>query len=91
MVEGTQTETAMKSNQEALAVWKDYQNKCLHATLDELDAWLATWGTHEVLPLREPHVLDQPDTALVGLRGTGRGLSGASVGQTISELRDEWE
>ena len=27
---------------------------------------------------------------LLALRGTGRGLWGADVGQTVSELRDEW-
>ena len=27
---------------------------------------------------------------LLALRGTGRGLWGADIGQTISRLRDEW-
>ncbi len=29
-------------------------------------------------------------SGLLALRGTGRGLWGADVGQTVSELRDEW-
>ncbi|WP_296447409.1 type II toxin-antitoxin system Phd/YefM family antitoxin [Rhodoferax sp. UBA5149] len=29
-------------------------------------------------------------SGLLALRGTGRGLWGANVGQTIAELRDEW-
>ena len=29
-------------------------------------------------------------SGLLALRGTGHGLWGASVGQTVSELRDEW-
>lgn len=86
-----QTETEVKRNQETLATWKEYQKTGLHATLDQLDAWLATWGTHEVLPKAEPYVLDQSDTAFLGLRGTGRGNFGANVRQAISELRDEWE
>lgn len=32
-----------------------------------------------------------PITALLGLRGTGQGMFGANVGQTISDLRGEWE
>lgn len=39
-----QTETEVKRNQHALAAWKDCQQTGLHATLDQLDAWLATWG-----------------------------------------------
>jgi len=27
---------------------------------------------------------------ILALRGTGRGLWGANVGQTVAELRDEW-
>lgn len=29
-------------------------------------------------------------SGLLALRGTGRGLWGAHIGQTIAELRDEW-
>jgi hypothetical protein len=81
----------MKHNQEADTAWKDYQESGLHATLDQLDAWLATYGAPDVLPMREPNVLDQSGTTLLGLRGTGQGLFGTGVGPTISELRDEWE
>jgi hypothetical protein len=84
------TEPIMKRSQEAVAAWKDYRETSLHATLDELDAWLATWGTHEVLPMPKSDVLDQSGTTLLALRGTGRGRFGANVGQAISQLRNEW-
>jgi hypothetical protein len=29
-------------------------------------------------------------SGILALRGTGRGLWGAHVGQAVSELRDEW-
>ena len=32
----------------------------------------------------------EPAPGLLALRGTGRGLWGTDVGQTVSELRDEW-
>ena len=32
-----------------------------------------------------------PITALLELRGTGQGMLGAGEGQTVSELRDEWD
>lgn len=32
-----------------------------------------------------------PVPGLLALRGTGRGLWGANVGQTVSDLRDEWD
>lgn len=31
--------------QEALASWKEYEETGLHLTLDEVSAWLKTWGT----------------------------------------------
>jgi predicted transcriptional regulator len=86
-----QTETVMKRNQEASAAWKDYQETGLHAILDELDAWLATWGAPDLLPMREHDVSDQSGYTLLGLRGTGRGMFRANVGRAISDLRDEWE
>lgn len=30
-------------------------------------------------------------SGLLALQGTGRGLWGADIGQTITELRDEWD
>lgn len=33
--------------QEALASWRHYKQTGLHLTLDEVDAWLETWGTSE--------------------------------------------
>ena len=91
MIERTQADAVLQQNEEVVSAWKDYQETGLHATLDELDAWLAIWGTHQMPPVRKPHVLDQSDTALLGLRGTGQGIFEANVGRVISELRDEWE
>lgn len=86
-----QTKPLVKRNEEVAATWKDYQKTGLHATLDQLNAWLATWGTSDALPMPEPLVLGQSGTSLLGLRGTAWGTFGIGVGQTISELRDEWE
>jgi predicted transcriptional regulator len=33
--------------QEALASWREYQETGLHLTGEEVDRWLATWGTDE--------------------------------------------
>ena len=51
----TQTEAVLKWNQEAVLAWKDYQATGLHATHDELDDWLATWGTQDERPMPSPH------------------------------------
>ena len=85
-----QTEIVLQQNEEAVAAWKDYQAKGLHATLNELDAWLATWGTPDKLPMPEPRVGDRSGISFLELRGTGQGLYGTNVGQAILELRDEW-
>lgn len=36
--------------QDALNAWQEYQETGLHATADEVDAWLASWGTDSELP-----------------------------------------
>ncbi len=36
--------------QEVLKAWDEYQATGLHATTEEVDAWLATWGTENELP-----------------------------------------
>lgn len=46
-----------------------------------------------IVPLhdvKKSHADSDMASALLALRGTGRGLWGADVGQTVSELRDEW-
>lgn len=45
-----------------------------------------------VVPVQDFQKLHATEVApgLLALRGTGRGLWGSHVGQTIAELRDEW-
>lgn len=45
-----------------------------------------------VVPVQDFQKLHAADVTpgLLALRGTGRGLWGSHVGQTIAELRDEW-
>lgn len=90
MFERAQTEAVLQPYQQAAAAWKGYQKTSLHTTLDELDAWLATWGTPDELPMPAPRVVDQSGTSLLEFRGTGQGLYGTNVGQAILKLRDEW-
>jgi len=35
--------------QDAIKAWEDYQETGLHATAEEVDAWLAGWGTENEL------------------------------------------
>ncbi|MBL8509234.1 CopG family ribbon-helix-helix protein [Chitinimonas sp. JJ19] len=36
--------------QAAHNAWDEYQETGLHATVEEVDAWLASWGTNSELP-----------------------------------------
>ena len=36
--------------QDTLKAWEDYQATGLHATADEVEKWLASWGTDSELP-----------------------------------------
>jgi predicted transcriptional regulator len=36
--------------QDTLEAWKEYRSTGLHATAQEVDAWLASWGADEELP-----------------------------------------
>lgn len=36
--------------QDTLRAWEDYQATGLHATTDEVEKWLASWGTDDELP-----------------------------------------
>lgn len=41
--------------QEALAAWEEFQATGLHATAEEVDRWLESWGTDHELPAPECH------------------------------------
>lgn len=41
--------------QDALAAWQEYQDTGLHATAEEVEAWLSTWGTDGELPVPVCH------------------------------------
>lgn len=36
--------------QDTIKAWVEYQETGLHATAEEVDAWLASWGTENELP-----------------------------------------
>ena len=36
--------------QDAIKAWDEYQETGLHATVGEVDTWLASWGTENELP-----------------------------------------
>lgn len=40
---------------ETLKAWETFQDTGLHATAEEVDRWLASWGTDEELPAPECH------------------------------------
>jgi len=41
--------------QDTLTAWDDFQATGQHATADEVDRWLASWGTDNELPAPECH------------------------------------
>ena len=41
--------------QDALAAWEEFQTTGLHATAEEVDKWLESWGTDNELPATECH------------------------------------
>ena len=41
--------------QDTLKAWDEYQATGMHATAEEVDAWLASWGTDDELPAPECH------------------------------------
>lgn len=41
--------------QDTLKAWDDFQATGQHATADEVDRWLASWGTDNELPAPECH------------------------------------
>lgn len=41
--------------QDTLKAWEEYQGTGLHATAEEVDQWLASWGTENELPAPECH------------------------------------
>jgi predicted transcriptional regulator len=48
-------EQAEAFRRDTLAAWEDFQATGLHATGDEVDKWLASWGTENELPAPECH------------------------------------
>lgn len=41
--------------QDTLIAWEEFQATGLHATADEVDKWLASWGADNELPAPECH------------------------------------
>lgn len=41
--------------QDTLKAWEDYRATGLHVTADEVDEWLASWGTDNELPAPTCH------------------------------------
>lgn len=41
--------------QGTIKAWEDFQETGLHATAEEVDAWLAGWGTENELPVPRCH------------------------------------
>ena len=41
--------------------------------------------------IKEPTTEAELASGILSLQGTGRGLWGADVGQTVTDLRDEWD
>jgi len=41
--------------QDTLQAWDDFQSTGLHATAEEVDSWLASWGSENELPAPECH------------------------------------
>jgi predicted transcriptional regulator len=48
-------EVQVRRNREAEAAWQHYQETGLHATGEEVMAWVASWGTTNQLPPPECH------------------------------------
>lgn len=40
---------------DTLQAWEEFQETGLHATAEEVDRWLASWGTEDELPAPECH------------------------------------
>nr|WP_298415883.1 hypothetical protein [uncultured Halomonas sp.] len=41
--------------QDTLKAWEDYQATGLHASADEVEKWLASWGTDDEVPAPTCH------------------------------------
>jgi len=41
--------------QATVEAWEEYQSTGLHATAEEVDAWMASWGTEQELPAPQCH------------------------------------
>lgn len=50
-----QEEKRESFRQATQAAWQEYQDTGLHVTGEEVDAWLASWGTDDELPTPTCH------------------------------------
>jgi len=41
--------------QDTLKAWEEFQSAGLHATAEEIETWLSSWGTDNELPAPECH------------------------------------
>nr|WP_256221764.1 CopG family transcriptional regulator [Variovorax sp. OK605] len=46
-------EKRQEMHQQAVAAWEEFQRKGLHATGEEVQAWLTSWGMDNELPAPE--------------------------------------
>ena len=42
-------------NRDTIKAWEEFQATGLHATAEEVDKWLASWGTENELPVPVCH------------------------------------
>jgi predicted transcriptional regulator len=52
---GEREEAREALRQDSLKAWEEYHETGLHATAEEVDQWLAGWGTENELPAPECH------------------------------------
>ncbi len=48
-------ETRERLRQDTVQAWEEFQATGLHATAEEVENWLSSWGTEEELPAPECH------------------------------------
>ena len=48
-------ETRERLRQETMQAWEELQATGLHATAEEVEKWLSSWGTEDELPAPECH------------------------------------
>ena len=48
-------EARERLRQETVQAWEEFQETGLHATAEEVENWLSSWGTEDELPAPECH------------------------------------